>query len=135
MRAHGGPTQVNITGPAVALRLDDVQPIALVVHELATNATKYGALKQDGGRLAVSWAQIGQGASDPRLVINWRESGVRMPPDAAERTGFGRQLIQKSLEMTLRARTDLVFEPDGVSCRIDIPINRVTGGTPEAASV
>ena len=52
---------------------------------------------------------------------------MQMAPDAAERSGFGRQLIQKSLEMTLRAKTELIFGEDGVSCRIEMPVDPIAG--------
>ena len=134
LQAHGAAEdgQVNLDGPAMKLRLEHVQAVALVLHELATNAVKYGALKHEGGRLAVTWRQVEEAAGGRKLVVEWRESGVRMAPDAAERSGFGRQLIQNSLELTLRAKTSLVFGEDGVSCRIEMPVDRVTRGNSQA---
>ena len=126
LQAHGAAEdgQIRLDGPPVALRLDHVQAVALVLHELATNAVKYGALKQESGRLVVWWRQLENECGGQLLVLEWRESGVHLPPDAAERSGFGRQLIQRSLVSTLQAKTDLVFGADGVSCRIEMPIGR-----------
>ena len=134
LEAHGAAEDAHVVldGPPVALRLDHVQALALVVHELATNAVKYGALKGEAGRLNVWWREFADGPEGEKLVLEWRESGVTLPPDAAERSGFGRQLIERSLAMTLRATTDLVFGADGISCRIDIPIGRLSNSRGKA---
>ena len=130
LQAHGASEggQVVLDGPPVALCLDHVQAVALVVHELATNAVKYGALRYESGHLSVWWRESADGPGDEKLLLEWRESGVTLPPESAERTGFGRQLIERSLAMTLRAKTDLAFGADGVSCRIEIPMGRLSNG-------
>ncbi len=132
LEAHGAADESRLTveGPATPLSLDQVQSIALVVHELATNAVKHGALKSEAGRLAVRWNHAPNEEGGKNLVIDWRESGVDMPEDAGTRNGFGRQLIQNSLTASLRARTELVFGPDGVSCWIEIPIGDLGHGQP-----
>ncbi|QYD67047.1 PAS domain-containing protein [Paraburkholderia edwinii] len=113
--------RIVIDGPVVPLGFRNVQTIALVLHELATNAVKYGALKDEEARLEVRWKiQSGQSGQES-LVIDWVESGVRAAPDATK-TGFGRQLIEKALRFTLHANTKLAFNTDGVSCHIEIPI-------------
>ena len=128
LQAHGAAEdgQVDLDGPPVPLPVEHVQAVALVLHELATNAVKYGALKSDAGRLSVWWRRMEDGADADRLVLEWRESGVKMPPGAADRSGFGRQLIQRSLAMTLRAKTDLMFGEDGITCRIEMPVDRIS---------
>ena len=130
LEAHGATddSKLTIDGPAVPLPLDHVQSIALVVHELATNAVKHGALKSEAGRLEVRWHYGTNGDGCQTLVIDWRESGVVMPGDAGERHGFGRELIQNSLAAALRAKTELVFGPNGVSCWIEIPLPQTGGG-------
>jgi two-component system CheB/CheR fusion protein len=111
-----------ISGPAVPLSLDLVQTMGLALHELATNAVKHGALKGSKGSLSVSW-DIRQDKSGPRrVVLHWRESGVAIEQKPT-RLGFGRQLLEKALSFELRAKTNLAFEKDGVSCRIEIPIS------------
>ena len=134
LQAHGAAENARVTldGPPVPLRLDHVQAVALVLHELATNAVKYGALKTETGRLDVWWRQTEDAAGARKLVVDWTESGVDMPADAVERTGFGRQLIQRSLALTLHAKTDLVFREDGVSCRIEMPLEAVAASQPPA---
>jgi two-component system, chemotaxis family, CheB/CheR fusion protein len=132
--AQGGPLDdnVSVNGPPVALRVEQVQVLALVLQELATNATKYGALKEGNGRLDVAWIVEPDAQGDPLLRLTWRESGVAMPADTS-RQGYGRRLIERSLAFTLRATTELSFGPDGVVCRIEVPLpeeNSAANGEP-----
>ncbi|WP_158743931.1 CheR family methyltransferase [Acidisphaera sp. L21] len=126
LEAHGASvdaesSQVIVAGPPTSLRLARVQAIALVVHELAANAVKYGALKGSMGSLSITWRvqSIGDGRS---LIVDWVESGVKMATDGPTQSGFGMELIRRSLENAMRATTDLKFRSDGVSCRIEIPL-------------
>jgi two-component system CheB/CheR fusion protein len=125
LRAHAAAEDGRVTfgGPPVKLTLDRLQALALAVHELATNAMKYGALKQEGGRLAVRWHIDGTEPDNPRVVLEWRESGVPMP-NAPPRSGYGRQLIERALAHTLGAQASLDFGEDGILCRIEVPLGR-----------
>jgi two-component system, chemotaxis family, CheB/CheR fusion protein len=119
--AAGQDGRVIAAGPSVALGFDRVQILALALHELTTNAVKYGALKDDAGRLEIRWAEE-RGAGDvPLLVLDWRESGVAMPRDTSRR-GYGRELIERALGYTARAKAQLSFGVDGVTCRIEMPL-------------
>ncbi|PRX32181.1 two-component system CheB/CheR fusion protein [Paraburkholderia sp. BL18I3N2] len=114
---------ILIDGPSVPLGLEYVQNIALAIHELATNAVKYGVLKDGQGRLEVYW-RVEDGQQDQSLLLlEWRESGLPTPPDSSKR-GYGRQLIEQALAYSLRAKAELVFGHDGVSCRIEMPFER-----------
>lgn len=117
--------RVRLDGPeGVWLRSGTVQMIALGVHELATNAAKYGALAQEGGRLHVQWRVGPGGGGRPRLVVDWRESGVSMPEAGpAVGSGQGRELIERALPYQLGARTRFELGPDGVRCRLDLPMS------------
>ena len=120
--AGGVAEKVAISGPTVPLGLEYVQNIALAVHELATNAVKYGALKSDEGCLEVSW-RLKDGHQDHSLLIlEWRESGLSEPPESTRR-GFGRQLIEQALPFSLRAKAELAFAKmasrAGLPCRSD----------------
>jgi two-component system CheB/CheR fusion protein len=121
--AHGGglDDNVSIAGPPVPLSFECVQTLALALHELATNAVKYGALNEGSGKLAIAWAVERNEANEPLLRLTWQESGVAMPADTS-RSGYGRKLIERALTFTLRARTELSFGQDGVYCRIEIPL-------------
>ena len=117
------PGRVVVSGPQVMLDHQRVQALALALHELATNAAKYGALKQDGGHLEVRWRLEGQAPDGPRVVLDWQESGVVMPAEPPRR-GYGRQLIERALALTLGTGAELTFGADGVACRIVIPLGR-----------
>jgi two-component sensor histidine kinase len=114
---------VTLDGPkGVRLRSGTVQTLAMVLHELVTNAVKYGALKQPNGHLAVRWRQETSAESGkPWLHLDWKESGVKMPPLSAQDTGQGRELIERALPYQFDARTTFAMEPDGVHCTISLP--------------
>lgn len=119
------PRRVTLDGPSgVYLRSRTVQTFALALHELATNAAKYGALRQ-GGRLEVRWRLEGRDGAEPWLSVDWRESGVAMPPDGAspQGGGAGRVLIEQALPYEMGARTSFVMAEDGVRCSISMPIS------------
>jgi two-component system CheB/CheR fusion protein len=119
---------VTIAGPSVHLNLEYVHAIALAIHELATNAMKYGALKQPEGRLQIRWQVDEQENGLSSLVLEWRESELSVPPDSSKR-GYGRQLIEQALAFTLRAKTELKFGADGIFCRIELPLRQKSGNT------
>lgn len=110
---------IVLSGPDVKLTSKASLTLALAVHELATNAAKYGCLSVAEGQLHVSWSVTGE-ASAPQLSIKWLEMGgpaVKVP----SRRGFGTKLIEVSLVRGLGAKVDRVFDPTGVSCSIVIP--------------
>jgi PAS domain S-box-containing protein len=116
--------KVTMKGDYVELPPKSIQVLALALHELGTNALKYGALRQQSGRLAVSWRVQGNGEKS-RVVLDWRESGVTMPDNAAtRRRGYGTELIECLLPYDLGAETRLEFGPDGVHCSITVPIEQ-----------
>ncbi|WP_350029471.1 CheR family methyltransferase [Caballeronia sp. GAWG1-5s-s] len=116
-----GSDRIGLGGPVVPLGFRNIQTIALVLHELSTNAVKYGALKDGAARLQLRWKVELAGSGAASLVIDWIESGVSVAPDSSK-IGFGRQLIEKALRFSLHAHTELVFNADGVSCHIEIPL-------------
>jgi two-component system, chemotaxis family, CheB/CheR fusion protein len=120
--AGADAVKATIEGPPVPLDLEYIQSVALAVHELTTNAVKYGAFTTDTGHLNVQWS-VRQESDSAVLAFLWKESGLLAPP-LSTRKGYGRQLIEQALAFTLRAKTELRFEPDGVRCRIDIPLVR-----------
>jgi two-component system CheB/CheR fusion protein len=118
-----GNGRVVVEGPAVRLTAERVQTLALALHELTTNATKYGALKQENGRLAVRWHLEPDAQNGPALLLDWQESGCEMPQEVPP-AGYGRRLIEQALRHTLGTRAELVFGQDGVRCRIQVPLGR-----------
>jgi len=129
--AHGdggvGTGKITVEGPTVALPAISAQAMGLAVHELATNAVKYGALAQPQGHLSVIWRLESDHAS-PRVSLEWRESSVTMPPEGpGKRKGYGTELIERALPYQLRAKTSLEFGQDGVRCVIAVPVRRGGG--------
>jgi len=110
---------VELLGPDVELAPNDALSLGLAVHELATNASKYGALSQPGGRLSVHWRLL-----SPELVrVEWLERGG--PPVKQERSrGFGTDLIERIVAHELRHPVELDFDPEGVRCVLLIPVRR-----------
>lgn len=109
---------VSVQGPEVKLRPSSVQTLALAIHELATNARKYGALKTPDGKLNVTWERKEQG-----VVIDWIESGVDLTRERPMNRGYGRELIEKALPYSLGARTEYELTSGGVRCRIELPLS------------
>ena len=130
LSAMDGGDRATLQGPSgIRLRSSMVQTLAMALHELATNAVKYGALGQPSGKLAVRWSLEAAGDDgQPWLHVDWRESGVEMPPPGAppRGTGQGRELIERALPYQLSAKTTYAFEPDGVHCTISIPVSAST---------
>ncbi|MGP7796841.1 PAS domain-containing protein [Sphingomonas sp. CLY1604] len=128
--------RVTLSGPeGVLLRSSTVQTFAMAVHELITNAVKYGALGQPDTRLEVTWRVEIAADETPWLHLDWHERGVTMPPagGAAAGTGQGRKLIEGALPYQLRARTTYVMAADGVRCSIALPVsNRTQASLPHA---
>ncbi len=111
-----------LEGPAVMLTPAAVQALSMTLHELATNATKYGALSRPAGRVRVSWAlDPGMGL----LRLRWEERGgpaITAPPS---RRGFGSRVIEATMASQLGGRTERRWEAEGLVCTIDLPVARV----------
>ncbi|WP_339872862.1 PAS domain-containing protein [uncultured Brevundimonas sp.] len=105
----------DIRGPDVAVSPDQAQPVSMLIHELATNASKHGALSVVGGRVRVEWSMQGRD-----LVLVWSESGGPALT-APERTGFGSRLVEQ-LARQLRAEVSREWRPDGLQVRLVMPL-------------
>ena len=113
--------RVGIDGPDVLLPPKTAVSLAMAVHELATNAVKYGGLSGADGRVDVEW-RIGEG----RLALVWRErDGPVVTPPASR--GFGTRMIERGLAAELDGRVVIAFEPTGLVCTVDAPLP-ATGG-------
>ena len=117
-----------LEGPSVRLRPTIVQTLALALHELGTNARKYGALSEGGGRLGVRW-RLRNGDKGRRVHIEWREEDLSRPAEAdrsslAPQGGYGRRLIEQALPYALRAETTYDLGPTELRCTIDLPLDR-----------
>jgi len=120
MRAFAG--RYTAQGPQVLLSAQAAQNTSLVIHELATNASKYGALSQPDGNVAISWG-IENGVDEPRLVFEWKESGGP-PAQAPARQGFGYTLLTTVLS-DAESKPEIRFEPDGLYYRATVRLAAV----------
>jgi two-component sensor histidine kinase len=117
---YAAGSNLAISGTDVLLNASETQAVARVLHELATNAAKYGALYNPAGRVSVHWDLKPIGAA-ANLTLVWRELGG--PPVASEQpTGYGTNLIRNLIPHELGGTVDLAFAKEGVNCRIEIPI-------------
>jgi two-component system CheB/CheR fusion protein len=115
--------RVRVVGPTAHLTARQVQNFALAVHELTTNAVKYGALKGDTGHLSVTWDVVLDRRKRRRLALSWVESGVAVDQEKVTRRGYGTELIQEALVYSLEAKIDYTLGADGVHCRIEMPLS------------
>lgn len=112
--------QVQIEGPPVLLKPEAAQNLGLAMHELATNAAKYGALSVPEGRVSISWRR----SDGQALDLTWAEqSGPRVK--ARRKRGFGSLVIEGNLSRALDAEVDWTFEPEGARCHIIIPPSQI----------
>jgi PAS domain S-box-containing protein len=119
---------VEINGPSVTLKAEAAQAMAMVLHELTTNAAKYGAFSGRNGRVLLCWRWLRNGSSG-RLAIEWQEIGgpqVRPP----RQCGYGTGVIGELIPFELGGTVALTFPGDGVRCRIEIPAEWVNRGAP-----
>jgi PAS domain S-box-containing protein len=118
-RSDSQISQVSVEGPSVLLRPEAAQSLGLALHELATNAAKYGALSVPAGQVSIRWA-LQKSEDPPGLEINWVETGGP-PVTVPEHHGFGRLVIERNLAGSLDAQVEMTFAAGGVRCRIFIP--------------
>jgi len=113
--------RIVITGPDIPLAPNDALSLGLAIHELATNAAKYGALTRAGGEVSVLW----EFAGERRVRLEWKERGG--PPVKATRgRGFGTDLIEKIVANELDSPVQLDFDQEGVTCVLTIPVRQPT---------
>ncbi|WP_169747450.1 sensor histidine kinase [Belnapia moabensis] len=122
---EAGADRVSAKGPGVWLRPEAAIALHLALHELATNAAKYGALSAPGGRVEVMWRTTSPG---DLLEVHWRERGgppVRPPA----RRGFGSRLLERGLALQFGAKAELSFASEGVEYRLRAPLSAGLGQT------
>ena len=115
--------KVTISGPEVMLTPEAGQTLTTVLHELATNAAKYGALSVADGRLDIGWSFASQANGPAQLVVRWTEHGGP-PVISAPSTGFGTRVISSAVHHQLDGHVDLEFAAEGVRCTIEMPLSR-----------
>jgi two-component sensor histidine kinase len=121
-----GQGNSDVRGPSVTLKPEAAQAVAMVLHELTTNAAKFGALSKRSGRVQLKWWWQ-QNAGDPRLVSEWKEVGgppVREP----SRSGYGSSVVRELIPFELDGTVDLAFAKDGLRCRLEIVADWISIG-------
>lgn len=114
----------TIEGPSVRLGPKTAVTIAMALHELATNAAKYGALAAERGHVSVAWSIVD--GPEPRLAMRWQETGGP-PVTRPTRRGFGSRMIERALAGELQGNVKLDFRQEGVVCEIDALLPDIAG--------
>ena len=114
------PPRIALDGPDVLIAPNDALSLGLLIHELVTNAAKFGALSNASGLVSLNWALN----EDSQILFNWREDGGP-PPPADRRRGFGSDLIEKVISRELHSDIKLEFAPTGVRVSFAVPIRQV----------
>jgi len=123
-----------IEGPSLSVAAEAAQTVAMVLHELATNAAKYGAHSNCSGQISVRWRRQSNGSERRGLVLEWRETGgppVRTP----DAFGHGTSVIRELIPYELGGTVDYVLAPDGVRCKLEIPAPWLSMGTRQHAAL
>ena len=115
--------RIILDGPPLDLSVAGAQCIGMVVHELATNAAKHGALSDQHGRVKVAW-QVNNGVADERFTMSWSEHGGPQVAAPAHR-GFGSTVIKSMAELSLDGSVQLEFAPSGLIWRLTCPATRI----------
>jgi two-component sensor histidine kinase len=123
---RSGLARVSMVGPKLLLEPKDAQALAMVLHELATNAAKYGALSVPGGEVGVQWSVDREG----QLLLRWTESNGP-PVQPPSRLGLGSQVIERSVRDQLDGTVQLDWHVEGLICTITLPPGRAKLDTAE----
>jgi len=113
-------------GPSVTLKAEATQAVATVLHELTTNAAKYGAFSNRIGLVSVRWRWLQNGSCN-RLLIEWQETGGPRVL-APSRSGYGTSIIRELIPFELGGKVELAFPSDGIRCRLEIPADWISRG-------
>jgi two-component sensor histidine kinase len=118
---RGAASRFSISGPVIACGPHAINGIALVFHELATNAVKYGALNDDDGQVAIVWDRV-----ENDLVFRWAERGGPKIASVPQASGFGSKLLQDTVLRQFRGQFDHDWHPGGLAVTISLPVNSLT---------
>ena len=127
LRPFDHENRIHVEGPRVRLTAKAALSLALALHELATNAVKYGALSTDAGTVDIAWFTApGEADAPDRLSFVWEEKGGPAVATPARR-GFGSRLLERSLAAEMSGTVSLAFKPTGLRCEIEVPLEEPTG--------
>lgn len=117
--------RITISGPPITLKHSAVQVLALGIHELATNARKYGFMAHPDGRLSVQWRIERADGEEEALILEWIETGVHRGNAQLRAQGYGSQLIERALPYALGGEVSYGLTEEGVSCVFRLPASKV----------
>jgi len=123
LAAYTSSNNAKIDGPEVILSAEAGQALATIVHELATNAAKHGALSTKSGRVSVQWYRKLNGSA--QFILVWQETGgprVATP----KKSGYGTGVVRDLIPYEFGGTVDLSFAPEGVRCRLEVPFDRIS---------
>jgi PAS domain S-box-containing protein len=123
LAAYAASNNTELDGPELMLSPEAGPAMAMVVHELVTNAAKYGALSTQSGRVSVRWHQKLNGSA--QFILVWQETGGPRV-EAPQKFGYGTSVIRELIPYELGGLVDLTFAPKGVLCRLEVPLDRLT---------
>ncbi|GJE71114.1 PAS domain-containing protein [Methylorubrum podarium] len=135
LAVHRGAATARIraSGPGVLLGARAALSLALALHELATNATKYGALSNESGCVDLRWHVVHEGEA-PRFCLTWSEQGGPPILTQPSRRGFGSRLIERSFAAEVGGEVKLTYAPTGLVCRLEAPLASMQEPRNEAAA-
>lgn len=119
-RQDRGQDRISLEGPAIRLQPKSAIAFAMAIHELATNAVKFGALSSATGRIDVRW-EVTHTSDAPSLRVTWIERGGPLVSLPTSR-GFGSRLIERGLAGQLNGSARIDFDVEGVACTIEAPL-------------
>lgn len=120
LKEDGAPPRIVLDGPEVPVGENAVTSLALVFHETATNATKYGALAPQGGHVRIEWS-----IQDGHLVLRWEESGGPAILEPPKRQGFGSRLVDRSIRSQFRGQVEHEWRREGLILHLTIPLDQL----------
>jgi two-component sensor histidine kinase len=129
-RPGEGAPMVALAGPPVLLSPLAAQPMAMVLHELASNALQFGGLAQPGGTLSLSWQLLPEGG----LELTWQERRPAPPPAGVAPVGFGTRILEATVRDQLGGRISREWRAEGLRCIIRLPAGCVVAAPPEAVA-
>jgi two-component sensor histidine kinase len=114
--------RLDFGGPEISLSAKATLAMSMILHELVTNAVKYGALSIPAGRVGLHWMLADREASAAEVALSWEESGLTDLREPEHKTGFGSRLIEMSMRQELSGRVDTVYRPEGIRYDFRFPL-------------
>jgi PAS domain S-box-containing protein len=119
---HVPDQRLDFQGPEISLSAKATLAMSMILHELVTNAVKYGALSVPAGRIALRWMLADREAAAAEVALFWQETGLTGLQEPEQRSGFGSKLIEMSTRQELGGRVETVYHPEGIRYDFRFPL-------------